>query len=201
MSAEGAPARTGDIIADRFAIEAKVASGGTSVVYSAQDLQSGLPVVLKLLDRQGDATGDYFLREADLLADMIHPSTLAEIHRRGMVHRDLKLSKLSSRVGTGYPTRLGRTDLAPAGLAQAAAGIAQEVARASDRHPDVAPAVGRVLAALGGGRQARRGRRDRPRGLPPSESRRRRGPRLLPVRGEPGPAAGRRRPRAHAAAR
>ncbi|WP_437757387.1 hypothetical protein [Sorangium sp. So ce1389] len=105
MSAEGAPARTGDIIADRFAIEAKVASGGTRVVYSAQDLQSGLPVVLKLLDRQGDATGDYFLREADLLADMIHPSTLAEIHRRGMVHRDFKPSKLSSRACSlpGHP--------------------------------------------------------------------------------------------------
>ncbi|WP_437682525.1 serine/threonine-protein kinase [Sorangium sp. So ce131] len=74
MSAEGAPAKPGDVIADRFVLEAKVASGGMGVVYRARDRRTGLPVALKLLDPQGDATGDRFQREAAVLADVIHPA-------------------------------------------------------------------------------------------------------------------------------
>jgi serine/threonine protein kinase len=61
------------VIADRFEIESEVGSGGMGIVYRARDLQSGLPVALKVLRLANADDASRFSREASLLAKISHP--------------------------------------------------------------------------------------------------------------------------------
>jgi serine/threonine-protein kinase len=64
---------------DRYAVEAKIGSGGMADVYRAVDLKHGRPVAVKVLRREvGDAMGaDRFAREIEIAARLQHPNILA----------------------------------------------------------------------------------------------------------------------------
>jgi tetratricopeptide (TPR) repeat protein len=62
--------RAGDVVADRFEVESVAGEGGMATVYRARDRDRGEVVALKVLRSVGDAA---FLREAQLLAHIVHP--------------------------------------------------------------------------------------------------------------------------------
>ena len=60
--------------AERFQVEALVASGGMGMVFRGRDLLDGQPVALKVLRRQGYDPTERFFREAEALAALSHPA-------------------------------------------------------------------------------------------------------------------------------
>lgn len=71
------PARTGELIAERYRVEAELGRGGMAVVYRATDLRLDRPVALKLLHPYV-ATMDRhrFAREIRALAALAHPNVI-----------------------------------------------------------------------------------------------------------------------------
>ena len=129
----------GDVIAERFEIEAPLDHGGMAAVFRASDRVEGGTVVVKVLRDDAARHYDRFVREARVLAELRHPgvvryvahgatpegawiamewldgedlaarlaragltvaesvvlvgrvaAALAEVHARGVIHRDLK---------------------------------------------------------------------------------------------------------------
>jgi len=65
-----------EVLADRYQIVRRLGEGGTAVVYLAQDKKLKREVVLKFLSNPslpGDLAEDYFMREAEIVANMSHP--------------------------------------------------------------------------------------------------------------------------------
>jgi eukaryotic-like serine/threonine-protein kinase len=71
--------RAGDLIAERFEIEALGGEGGLGVVYSAIDRQSGQRVALKLLKSQSPELAQRFEREVSALAELDHPAIVSYV--------------------------------------------------------------------------------------------------------------------------
>src|SRR5437764_14060082 len=65
--------QVGDVVAERFVVEAIAGSGGMGTVFRAHDRHLGETVALKLLHGEGAGTDDRFVREARLLAELRHP--------------------------------------------------------------------------------------------------------------------------------
>ena len=77
--ATGEPAlqRVGDVIDDKYALEAKLGEGGTGVVWRARHLQMQSPVALKILLprlRERGRALDRFWQEARLMGELGHPN-------------------------------------------------------------------------------------------------------------------------------
>jgi tetratricopeptide (TPR) repeat protein len=68
--------RTGGVIAERFAIEREAGAGGMGVVYLAHDQLTGARVALKMLHHATPTDADRFVREAEALAVLDHPSVV-----------------------------------------------------------------------------------------------------------------------------
>src|SRR4029079_4490051 len=69
----------GEVIAERFELEQRVGSGGMGEVYRARDRTSGEAVAVKvLLDRNASGAAR-FLREAEVLAELCHPSIVRHV--------------------------------------------------------------------------------------------------------------------------
>src|SRR5438552_3461375 len=66
--------RPGDIVADRFEIELRAGSGAMGAVYRARDRDGGGAVALKVIAGQGLQSEERFAREAEILADLLHPA-------------------------------------------------------------------------------------------------------------------------------
>lgn len=74
--------RPGSLFGSRFDIDRMIASGGMGVIYRAKDRLTGQPVALKLLIHGETASGpdaDRFIREAELLAQLRHPSIVGYV--------------------------------------------------------------------------------------------------------------------------
>ncbi len=73
-------------VADRYAIEREIGSGGMAVVYLAEDLKHHRQVALKVLrpDLAAALGGERFLREIEIAAALSHPHILA-LHDSGEV--------------------------------------------------------------------------------------------------------------------
>jgi len=73
-------------LADRYAIEREIGSGGMAVVYLADDLKHHRQVALKVLrpDLAAALGGERFLREIEIAAALSHPHILA-LHDSGEV--------------------------------------------------------------------------------------------------------------------
>ena len=70
---DGSWMQIGDRVANRFVIEREAGAGGMGTVFHATDLQSGAPVALKILHRQGASDAERFARESAVLAELSHP--------------------------------------------------------------------------------------------------------------------------------
>ncbi|HTJ43866.1 MAG TPA: protein kinase [Kofleriaceae bacterium] len=67
----------GEMVAERFELEALAQAGGMGAVYRARDRLNGERVAVKLLHEAGD--GQRFLREAALLAELRHPAIVRHV--------------------------------------------------------------------------------------------------------------------------
>src|SRR5262249_39443009 len=63
----------GEVLAGRFELGSEAASGGMGDIYRGQDLQTGSPVAVKLVNPPSSTEAARFAREAALLADVSHP--------------------------------------------------------------------------------------------------------------------------------
>ena len=74
--------RPGTLFGNRFDIDRMITRGGMGVIYRAQDRFTGQQVALKLLlqaEDPGSATAERFIREAQLLAQLHHPSVVSYV--------------------------------------------------------------------------------------------------------------------------
>ena len=69
----------GDVLGDRYRLDAEIGRGGIGIVYRAYDLLLERDVAVKILDdtRLGPSTLDRFLREARFIAPLTHPNIVA----------------------------------------------------------------------------------------------------------------------------
>ncbi|HSR99138.1 MAG TPA: serine/threonine-protein kinase [Kofleriaceae bacterium] len=82
--------RTGQVIGQRFHIDALIGHGAMADVYRARDLETGGDIALKILKRSlaGDpAIQQRFAREADVQAKLRHPN-VAALHATGVTEYD-----------------------------------------------------------------------------------------------------------------
>lgn len=68
----------GDVLSDRFALEAIAGAGGMGQVFRARDRQSGELVAVKVLRKAGEH-GPRFEREIHLLSELHHPSIVRHV--------------------------------------------------------------------------------------------------------------------------
>ncbi len=64
----------GEVIGDRFVVEARAGAGGMATVYRARDQLDGGRVALKVLERRDVVNEERFAREARVLAELSHPA-------------------------------------------------------------------------------------------------------------------------------
>src|SRR6187399_1397043 len=69
----------GDVLVDRFEIQAWAGSGGMGVVYRARDRQSDSTIALKISHTDRAWNTEWFAREAQALADLHHPAIVRYI--------------------------------------------------------------------------------------------------------------------------
>src|ERR671924_210721 len=87
----------GEVVAERFEVEALAGRGGSSSVYRARDRLTGGQVALKILETSRDDEGR-FDREARILAGLTHPGIAAYVaHGYGSGGRWLAMEWLSGR--------------------------------------------------------------------------------------------------------
>src|SRR6202790_2009741 len=86
--------RAGVLIADRFEIERKAASGGMGTVYRAKDRFSGRAVALKVLTDGVGGERERFWREVRVLSDLKHPAIV-----RYVAHGETQERSEERRVG------------------------------------------------------------------------------------------------------
>jgi eukaryotic-like serine/threonine-protein kinase len=82
--------RTGQVIGQRFRIDALIGHGAMADVYRARDLEAGHDIALKVLKKSlsGDpAIQQRFAREADVQAKLRHPN-VAALHATGVTEHD-----------------------------------------------------------------------------------------------------------------
>jgi tetratricopeptide (TPR) repeat protein len=66
--------QVGEVLAQRYAIESRAASGGMATVFRARDRKSGAPVAVKVLRAFDAGIIERFAREAVLLSQLDHPA-------------------------------------------------------------------------------------------------------------------------------
>ena len=69
----------GDVVADRFEVEAVAGTGGMGHVYRAHDRVTGVPVAIKVLYLEGEPERRRFAREARVLAELKHPGIVRHV--------------------------------------------------------------------------------------------------------------------------
>ena len=85
----------GDVIAERFVIERPIGSGGMGSVFLARDRMSSEPVAVKVLDLASESGIERFRREAEVLADLVHPGIVRYVaHGETVEHEPFLVMEL-----------------------------------------------------------------------------------------------------------
>jgi len=109
-----APVSPGDVLLDRYRVEALIAEGGQSLVYRVEDLRLQRPACVKIFHapdlepHMQSVVEESFVAEAGLLARLQHPSAL-EIYDLGYVRSPEGVERpfhVSELVGGGALSRL-----------------------------------------------------------------------------------------------
>src|SRR5689334_15034563 len=99
----------GTVVADRFEIEAVAGTGGMGTVYRARDRVAGIPAAVKVLHLEGRAAHvERFAREAELLAELTHPSIVRYLAHGRTARGELYLA-MEWLEGEDLAARLSRT--------------------------------------------------------------------------------------------
>jgi serine/threonine protein kinase len=83
-----APPATGELIAERYLVEAQVHAGGMSRVYRAHDRETAQMVALKRPARDDLGTLTRFLEEAKILSELRHPAIVRQLAHGGTSFAD-----------------------------------------------------------------------------------------------------------------
>jgi serine/threonine protein kinase len=139
----------GELFAQRFLVEAQIATGGMGTIVRAIDQHTGQPVALKLLRSDGSAStaqrflraAERFGREAQILSELHHPHIVSyvthgvdEVNQPYLAMEWLDGETLTERIRRG---RLGVRDTVAVAL-----GVSAALAEAHERgfiHRDLKP--------------------------------------------------------------
>jgi eukaryotic-like serine/threonine-protein kinase len=133
--------RPGDVVANRFQIEAIAGTGGMGTVYRALDLAAGGRVALKTLAGIGERDAARFTREAAVLAELTHPGVVRYV-AHGLTAAHEHYIAMEWLEGETLHERLGRGPLALPDALALGRTAAEALAAAHQRgivHRDVKP--------------------------------------------------------------
>jgi eukaryotic-like serine/threonine-protein kinase len=104
--------RPGDVIADRFELQAVAGVGGMGTVYRAADRASGALVALKVVAKADGIDGARFAREVDVLAELTHPAIVRYV-AHGSTPEGTRWLAMEWLAGQDLKKRLSRGPLSP----------------------------------------------------------------------------------------
>jgi serine/threonine protein kinase len=104
------PLQPGELVADRFLVEARTGSGGMGAVYRAQDLTTKAHAALKIMARPRRSGVERFAREARVLAELSHPAIVRYL-AHGVAPNGLPFLAMDWLEGEDLAARLGRSGL------------------------------------------------------------------------------------------
>lgn len=131
----------GEVIGERFRLEALAGTGGMGAVYRATDLETNAPVAVKLLHDHAYSEAARFAREAEALALLSHPHIVRYI-AHGILARGLPYLAMEWLEGEDLHSRLRRGPLPMAEALTLVAAVAQALSAAHARglvHRDIKP--------------------------------------------------------------
>jgi serine/threonine protein kinase len=132
----------GERIAGRFELEREAAKGGMGTVYRALDLQTRIPVAVKVLRGREVGGTARFQRESALLAELSHPGIVRYVSHGVDATSGLHYLVMEWVDGETLLDRLERVGLSPAETVQMARHVAtalQEAHRHGVVHRDIKP--------------------------------------------------------------
>jgi serine/threonine protein kinase/tetratricopeptide (TPR) repeat protein len=134
--------QSGDLIAQRFEIEAPIGAGGMGTVYRARDRHTGQRVAVKVLHERGASDMERFARESQLLAELGHPGIVRYVAHGRPLTGDPYLA-MEWLEGKDLSDRIAQSKLTVAETLGLGARVADALAAAHHRgvvHRDIKPA-------------------------------------------------------------
>jgi serine/threonine protein kinase len=132
----------GELFAQRFLVEDRIAIGGMGSIFRAIDQQSGRPVALKLLQAQVSAADvERFAREAQILGELPHPHIVPYV-AHGVDEAGQPYLVMEWLEGENLAERIHRGPLGLRDTAAVALGVGAALAEAHQRgviHRDLKP--------------------------------------------------------------
>ena len=132
----------GGLFAQRFLVEARIATGGMSTIFRAIDQRTGRPVALKLLQSHGSAEAiQRFARETEILAELHHPHIVSYV-AHGVDETTQPYLAMGWLEGESLAERIRRGPLGVRDTAAVALGVGAALAEAHERgiiHRDLKP--------------------------------------------------------------
>ncbi|HET8937460.1 MAG TPA: protein kinase [Polyangiales bacterium] len=131
----------GELVADRFQVEALRAVGGSSLVYRARDLATHENVALKVLALRDATTYQRFRQEVTILSSLAHPSIVRYV-AKGTTPRHSLFLAMEWLAGEDLANRLMRKGLCASDCLKLVRQLCQALAAAHDQgvlHRDIKP--------------------------------------------------------------
>jgi serine/threonine protein kinase len=104
------PLPLGELVGDRFIVEARAGSGGMGAVYRAHDRTTNAYAALKVMAKPHRSGAERFAREARVLAEMSHPAIVRYL-THGTAPNGLPFLAMDWLEGEDLAARLGRSGL------------------------------------------------------------------------------------------
>jgi serine/threonine protein kinase/tetratricopeptide (TPR) repeat protein len=133
--------RVGELLGDRFVIEAKHASGGMGIVYRASERESGEQVAIKVLDHVSARRTERFEREVFVLAQLSHPAIVRYL-THGLTDAGLPFFAMEWLEGEDLAQRLRRGPLSVEESCSLLRNVCEALSEAHERgiiHRDIKP--------------------------------------------------------------
>ncbi|RLB64243.1 MAG: serine/threonine-protein kinase PknK [Deltaproteobacteria bacterium] len=131
----------GDVVAGRFEVERTAGAGGMGTVYRTRDLTTGEPVALKTIRKPNEEHTRRFLKEAEVLYKLRHPTIVRYVAHGHTETGELFLA-MEWLEGENLSQRLKRAALSLNEAYKLALGCAEAIGVAHDRgvlHRDIKP--------------------------------------------------------------
>jgi eukaryotic-like serine/threonine-protein kinase len=131
----------GELVAERFLVEAVGGTGGMGAVFRARDLASGAAVALKLVRRLSGTAFERFTREARVLSELAHPAVVRFV-AYGSTAQGAQYLAMEWLEGEDLSQTLSRTSMSPAQSLALLQRVCEGLALAHERgivHRDLKP--------------------------------------------------------------